>query len=248
MNHNENALHVVRPLRHDWLECWDAYYGTYYYYNSRTQLSQEEYHPETPPLSPHAYFGSYYYYNSYTQLSQEYHPETPPLLPLQPATLYQPWREPIEPAVLSPPAAPGTVAAIAIEELSHANLKRERQVWCLAKAEAGKAKRSGNAERIAKARIALAIATRAVKAAATAVATGAPTHRSEAVVATATATAAVTVARVVELAKQVKAVATAAAKACNKSGQSSSRNSSKSRKSSKKGEGDGRDNHYSNCY
>ena len=102
--------------------------------------------------------GNYYYYNSRTQLlSQEYHPETPPLLPLQPATLYQPWREPIKPAVLSPPATPGTVNAIAIEELSHANLKKERQVWCLAKAEAGKAKRSGNAERIATARIALAI-------------------------------------------------------------------------------------------
>ena len=40
--------------------------------------------------------------------------------------------------------------AIAIEELSYANLQKERQLWCLANKEIKKAKKSGNAERIAK--------------------------------------------------------------------------------------------------
>ena len=42
--------------------------------------------------------------------------------------------------------------AIAIEELSYANanLRKERQLWCLANKEIKKAKKSGNAERIAK--------------------------------------------------------------------------------------------------
>ena len=72
--------------------------------------------------------------------------------------------------------------AEAIKQLSHANLLEGRQVWCLAKAEVGKAKRSGNAERIAEAEKAFAKAQRAMKAA-----TAAPTYSLEEVEAAAAA-------------------------------------------------------------
>ena len=97
--------------------------------------------------------------------------------------------------------------AIAIrEQLLYANLRKERQVWSLAKAEAGNAKKNGNTEWIAAAEKAFAIAKRAVQAAATAAETAkaAPTYSLEEVetivAAAAEAAAAVTAER--EMQKQ----------------------------------------------